>query len=124
LIPLRLPPSGSRPVSSDEQITGVRSLFGSTFEPPIPVSDVIRNQVFRWFCEPVASPPGLCRPVHGPLPPPCRPAVDGGSPTTGAVGLFATAASPSGFSRPVHGPLPLPCRPAVDGGSPTTRAGG
>src|SRR5437773_5151282 len=70
------------------------------------------------FLGTAASPPGLCRPVHGPLPPRLRPAVDGGSPTTPAGGL---AASSPGFWRPVHGPWPPPCRPAVNGGSPGTR---
>ena len=48
---------------------------------------VPRSLDFQGCFATVASPPGLCRPVDGPLPPPCRPAVDGGSPTTSAVGL-------------------------------------
>src|SRR5438046_6000154 len=71
--------------------------------------------------ETVAAPPGFSRPVDGPLPPRLRPAVDGGSPSTGAVGL---AASSPGFCRPVHGPLLGPYRPAVNGGAHTPGAGG
>src|SRR5438067_8080662 len=40
--------------------------------------------------ETVASPPGFCRPVHGPLPPRLRPAVDGESPGARAGGTAVT----------------------------------
>src|SRR5207237_661500 len=75
---------------------------------------------FWGFSEPVASPPGFCRPVHGPLPPPCRPAVDGGSPGTRAVGFEPRRRGFSRWGLEPSGARPTPTHLGNSGSGPAS----
>src|SRR5207244_894343 len=79
------PQSAGRAGYQSDATRQVKNLQGHSKKPSTPQSVIQRKKGTA------ASLLGFCRPVHGPLPPPCRPAVNGGSPgTRGGVGPIIT----------------------------------